>query len=63
MITDGKPSAITEGGRLYKNPFGLDPRIVNQTLEEADVLPPQEDRDHHLHAGPGSGCSSDSSRN
>ena len=27
MITDGKPSAIFEGGHLYKNPFGLDPKI------------------------------------
>jgi uncharacterized protein with von Willebrand factor type A (vWA) domain len=35
MITDGKPSAIHEGGRLYKNPIGLDPRIVSRTLEEA----------------------------
>ncbi|HEY2954866.1 MAG TPA: VWA domain-containing protein [Candidatus Eisenbacteria bacterium] len=35
MITDGKPSAIREYGRLYKNPFGLDPKIVNKTLEEA----------------------------
>ena len=37
LITDGKPSAITEGDRVYKNPFGLDLRIVNLTLEEADV--------------------------
>jgi len=37
LITDGKPSAITEGGRIYKNPFGLDMRIVNRTLEEADL--------------------------
>lgn len=36
LITDGKPSAITEGGRIYKNPFGLDMKIVNRTLEEAD---------------------------
>lgn len=37
MITDGKPSALTErGGEIYKNPFGLDRRIVNKTLEEAD---------------------------
>lgn len=36
MITDGKPSAIFENGSLYKNPFGLDPLIVNRTLEEAD---------------------------
>ena len=35
MVTDGKPSAIRENGRLYKNPFGLDPKIVNRTLEEA----------------------------
>jgi uncharacterized protein with von Willebrand factor type A (vWA) domain len=37
LITDGKPSAITEGGRVYKNPFGLDMKIVNRTLEEADL--------------------------
>lgn len=36
MITDGKPSALTEGGKLYTNSFGLDMRIVNRTLEEAD---------------------------
>ncbi|MGH7725531.1 MAG: vWA domain-containing protein [Candidatus Eiseniibacteriota bacterium] len=35
MITDGKPSCIWDGGRLYKNPFGLDPKIVNRTLDEA----------------------------
>ncbi|MBS1913104.1 MAG: VWA domain-containing protein [Bacteroidetes bacterium] len=36
MITDGKPSAMFEpSGRLYKNSFGLDPRIVNKTLDEA----------------------------
>ena len=37
LITDGKPSAITENGRLYTNSFGLDMRIVNLTLEEADL--------------------------
>jgi Ca-activated chloride channel homolog len=37
LITDGKPSAITDGSRIYKNPFGLDMRIVNLTLEEADL--------------------------
>lgn len=37
MLTDGKPSALTErNGEIYKNPFGLDRRIVNKTLEEAD---------------------------
>ncbi len=35
MITDGKPSCIWEGLKLYKNPFGLDRKIVNQTLREA----------------------------
>lgn len=39
MITDGKPSALTEeDGRIYKNPFGLDDRVVNKTLEEAALL-------------------------
>ncbi len=37
MITDGKPSAITEDdGRIYRNPFGLDPRVVALTLKEVD---------------------------
>ena len=36
MITDGKPSALTVSGEIYKNPFGLDMKIVNRTLEEAD---------------------------
>ena len=35
MITDGKPSVLTERGRVYRNAFGLDRRIVNKTLEEA----------------------------
>jgi Ca-activated chloride channel family protein len=36
MITDGKPSALTErDGTIYKNPFGLDERVVNKTLDEA----------------------------
>ena len=37
LITDGKPSAITEHGQVYKNPFGLDLKIVNLTLDEADL--------------------------
>ena len=48
LITDGKPSAIWERGRLYKNPFGLDLKIVNQTLEEAR-LPPRRNHDHYVH--------------
>ena len=35
MITDGKPSALTlDDGRIYKNPFGLDPLVISKTLEE-----------------------------
>jgi Ca-activated chloride channel family protein len=35
MITDGKPSAITlSDGRIYKNPAGLDPRVIRETLAE-----------------------------
>jgi Ca-activated chloride channel family protein len=38
MITDGKPSVIDRpGGRVYRNPVGLDPVIVNRTLDEAVV--------------------------
>lgn len=35
MITDGKPTCIREGGRYYKNSFGLDPKIINKTLNLA----------------------------
>jgi Ca-activated chloride channel family protein len=35
MITDGKPTALTEpDGRIYRNPFGLDARVVTETLKE-----------------------------
>jgi Ca-activated chloride channel family protein len=35
MITDGKPSAITlPNGRIYKNAFGLDPMILEETFKE-----------------------------
>ena len=35
MITDGKPSAITlPNGRIYKNAFGLDPIILEETFKE-----------------------------
>jgi Ca-activated chloride channel homolog len=37
LVTDGKPSAIREGGQLYKNSWGLDTKIVNKTLDEATV--------------------------
>lgn len=38
MITDGKPSVIDRpGGQVYRNPVGLDPVIVNRTLDEAVV--------------------------
>jgi uncharacterized protein with von Willebrand factor type A (vWA) domain len=39
MITDGKPTVITdEEGVVYRNTFGLDPRIVSKTLDEAVAL-------------------------
>jgi Ca-activated chloride channel family protein len=35
MITDGKPTAITEpDGSIYRNPFGFDPRVVALTFKE-----------------------------
>jgi Ca-activated chloride channel homolog len=35
MITDGKPSAITlPDGQVYRNPAGLDPQVVRETLRE-----------------------------
>jgi uncharacterized protein with von Willebrand factor type A (vWA) domain len=37
MITDGKPSAHFEAGRLYKNSYGLDRKIVNKVLDEAAI--------------------------
>jgi Ca-activated chloride channel homolog len=38
MVTDGKPSMITRpNGQIYRNPMGLDPRIVNRTLDEAVI--------------------------
>jgi len=38
MITDGKPSAVTlPDGRVYKNPAGLDPKVVRETLREVNA--------------------------
>lgn len=37
MITDGKPSAMFVGKQLYINSFGLDAKIVNRTVEEAQA--------------------------
>ena len=38
MITDGKPSALTQpDGRIYKNPFGLDPFVIRETLAEVSA--------------------------
>ena len=37
MITDGKPSCMFEGGKLYKNSLGLDRKIVNKVLDDAYV--------------------------
>ncbi|MFY0598070.1 MAG: VWA domain-containing protein [Cyclobacteriaceae bacterium] len=35
MITDGKPTCLKEGIKYYKNSFGLDPKIMNKTLNLA----------------------------
>ncbi len=35
MITDGKPSAVYDRGRLYRNSFGLDPLVLSKTYSEA----------------------------
>jgi Ca-activated chloride channel family protein len=32
MITDGKPTCMKKGIKYYKNSFGLDPQIMNKTL-------------------------------
>ena len=38
MITDGKPSAITQpDGRIYKNAFGLDPFVIRETFSEVSA--------------------------
>ncbi len=37
MITDGKPSCHIENGRMYRNPYGLDRRIVNKVLDEGVI--------------------------
>ena len=37
LITDGKPSCHIENGRMYRNAFGLDRRIVNKVLDEAVI--------------------------
>src|SRR5258708_7207958 len=40
MITDGKPSALTENGQLYTNSFGPAIKTLNPTPEEADPRRP-----------------------
>ena len=38
MITDGKPSALTQpDGRIYKNAFGLDPFVISETFAEVSA--------------------------
>ncbi len=37
MITDGKPSCHLEYGRMYRNAYGLDRKIVNKVLDEAVI--------------------------
>ncbi|MCS6973590.1 MAG: VWA domain-containing protein [Cyclobacteriaceae bacterium] len=38
MITDGKPTCIKQGINYYKNPFGLDKKIISRTLALAAQL-------------------------
>jgi uncharacterized protein with von Willebrand factor type A (vWA) domain len=39
LITDGKPTVIADDeGAVYRNTFGLDPKIVSKTLDEAVAL-------------------------
>lgn len=38
MITDGKPTCVKQGLHYYKNAFGLDSKILNQTLNLATQL-------------------------
>jgi Ca-activated chloride channel family protein len=38
MITDGKPSALTQpDGQIYKNAFGLDPYVIAETFAEVNA--------------------------
>ena len=37
MITDGKPSCHFENGRMYRNAYGLDRKIINKVLDEAAI--------------------------
>ena len=55
MITDGKPSAITESnGKVYKNSLGLDPKDRQQDARRSCGMSTREDSHHHVHGGPGS---------
>jgi uncharacterized protein with von Willebrand factor type A (vWA) domain len=38
MITDGKPTCIKQGIKYYKNSFGLDSKILTQTLNRGTQL-------------------------
>lgn len=38
MITDGKPTCLKIGRKYYKNSFGIDSKILNQTLNLAGQL-------------------------
>jgi Ca-activated chloride channel family protein len=39
LITDGKPTVVTdEEGVVYRNTFGLDPRIMNKTFDQAVAM-------------------------
>ncbi len=56
MITDGKPSAMTEpDGSIYRNAFGLDPYVVRLTFKEVSPVPALQHPDQCVHACAGFG--------
>jgi uncharacterized protein with von Willebrand factor type A (vWA) domain len=39
LITDGKPTVVTDAeGVIYRNTFGLDPKIMNKTFDQAVAM-------------------------
>ncbi len=60
LVTDGKPSALTlENGEIYRNAWGLDPKIVRATLNEALALRRLGARVHIFLFAPGDASSDD----
>lgn len=49
MITDGKPTCIKRGNKLYKNSMGLDRMIVNRTLNQASKFKKTRYSNHNIY--------------